>query len=176
MKHLKSTFVGLLALTAASDAFAQGPPGPPPMGGGLPAPPMGVAYRVFRAVACRVSRAWPTESPGGWPHGRQVTGSLAGRGTLYPGSRPRGKCLREYRGMTLPDDSNIKRCRSRSDCRARLATRTRPVAVVRPLAAFFNLDQRQKLKRVRSCLARPCCSESRHLAPAVPVSPTTPRR
>jgi len=29
MKHLKLTFVGLLALTAAaSDAFAQGPPGP----------------------------------------------------------------------------------------------------------------------------------------------------
>ena len=56
MKHLKLTFVGLLALTAAaSDAFAQGPPGPPPgvppmggppiggppIGGGLPAPPMG---------------------------------------------------------------------------------------------------------------------------------------
>jgi hypothetical protein len=40
MKHLKSTFVGLLASTAASDAFAQGLP-PPPMGGGLPAPPMG---------------------------------------------------------------------------------------------------------------------------------------
>lgn len=28
MKHLKSTFVGLLALMAASDAFAQGQPGP----------------------------------------------------------------------------------------------------------------------------------------------------
>ena len=46
MKHLKLTFVGLLALTsAASDAFAFGPPGPPiggpPMGGGLPRPPMG---------------------------------------------------------------------------------------------------------------------------------------
>ena len=41
MKHLKSTFVGVLALTAAaSDAFAQGLP-PPPMGGSLPAPPMG---------------------------------------------------------------------------------------------------------------------------------------
>ena len=34
MKHLKLTFVGLLALTvAASGAFAQGPP-PPSMGGG----------------------------------------------------------------------------------------------------------------------------------------------
>ena len=38
MKHLKLTFVGLLAITsAASDAFAFGPPPPPPMGG----PPMG---------------------------------------------------------------------------------------------------------------------------------------
>ena len=42
MKYLKSTFVGLLALTAASsNAFAFGPPGPP--AGGPPAggPPMG---------------------------------------------------------------------------------------------------------------------------------------
>ena len=42
MKHLKLTFVGLLALTAAApDAFAFGPPGPPRCGGSLPAPPMG---------------------------------------------------------------------------------------------------------------------------------------
>jgi hypothetical protein len=47
MKHLKSTFVGLLALTAALDAFAQGLP-PPPMGGGLPAPPMGCGRRRYR--------------------------------------------------------------------------------------------------------------------------------
>jgi hypothetical protein len=41
MEHLKLTFVGRLALTAAaSHAFAQGPP-PPPIGGGLTAPPMG---------------------------------------------------------------------------------------------------------------------------------------
>ena len=42
MKHLKLTFVGRLAVTAATpDAFAFGAPGPTPMGGGLPAPPMG---------------------------------------------------------------------------------------------------------------------------------------
>ena len=42
MKHLKLTFVGRLALTAAApDAFAFDPPGPPPMGGGVPTPPMG---------------------------------------------------------------------------------------------------------------------------------------
>src|ERR1700719_4345284 len=42
MKHLKLTFVGLLALTvAASDAFAQGPPGPPPDGPPMGGPPMG---------------------------------------------------------------------------------------------------------------------------------------
>ena len=52
MNHLKSTFVGLLALTAASsDAFAFGPPGPPPggppMGGGLPGLPMGGGLAGF---------------------------------------------------------------------------------------------------------------------------------
>jgi hypothetical protein len=42
MKHLKLTVVGLLALTtAASGAFAFGPPPHPPMGGGLPRFPMG---------------------------------------------------------------------------------------------------------------------------------------
>jgi hypothetical protein len=41
MKHLKSTFADLLALTAAaSDAFAVGRP-PAPIGGGVPAPPTG---------------------------------------------------------------------------------------------------------------------------------------
>ena len=49
MKHLKLTFVGLLALTAASDAFAQGPPG---------LRRWAVACRVSRAAAHRVSR-WP---------------------------------------------------------------------------------------------------------------------
>jgi hypothetical protein len=42
MKHVKSTFVGLLVLTAAaSDAFAFGPPGPPPGGPPMGGPPMG---------------------------------------------------------------------------------------------------------------------------------------
>jgi hypothetical protein len=65
MKHLKLTFVGLLALTsAASDAFAFGPPGPPmggpPMGGGLPmggwpaASPDGRPVGSLRRAACRV--------------------------------------------------------------------------------------------------------------------------
>ena len=69
MKHLKSTFVGLLALTAASDAFAQGPPGPPPMGGGLPAPPMG-----------------------GGPPGLPMAGGLPGLpgGGVLPGGPPMG--------------------------------------------------------------------------------------
>jgi hypothetical protein len=51
MKHLKLTVVGLLALTtAASDAFAFGPPGPP-MGGGLPHLPMGGGGPVGNIVA-----------------------------------------------------------------------------------------------------------------------------
>ena len=42
MKKLKFTCVGLLAVAAVvQGAFAQLPPGPPPIGGGLPAPPMG---------------------------------------------------------------------------------------------------------------------------------------
>ena len=69
MKHLKLTFVGLLALTAAaSDAFAQGPPGPR-RGPRREARQWEarqweacrrsvVAYRVCRAVAHPVSR-WP---------------------------------------------------------------------------------------------------------------------
>ena len=73
MKHLKLTFVGLLALTAAaSDAFAQGPPGPR-RGPRREARQWEArqwvarrweacrrsvaAYRVCRAVAHRVSRA-----------------------------------------------------------------------------------------------------------------------
>ena len=55
MKHLKLTVLGLLALTtAASDAFAFGPPGPPPhlpMGGGLPRPRLVVICRVCRWAA-----------------------------------------------------------------------------------------------------------------------------
>ena len=54
MKHLKLTFVGLLALTAAApDAFAFGPPGPTPMGGGLPAPPMGGRSSVRPNIGVR---------------------------------------------------------------------------------------------------------------------------
>jgi hypothetical protein len=54
MKHLKLTFVGLLAPTAAApDAFAFGPPGPPPMGGGLPAPPMGGRSSVRPNIGVR---------------------------------------------------------------------------------------------------------------------------
>src|ERR1700730_4731383 len=42
MRHLKLTVVGLLALTAAApDAFAFGPPGPPPGGPPMGGPPMG---------------------------------------------------------------------------------------------------------------------------------------
>jgi len=52
MKHLKSTFVGLLALTAASDAFAFGPPGPLPMGGGLPAPQWAAAAALGQISVC----------------------------------------------------------------------------------------------------------------------------
>ena len=72
MKHLKLTFVGLLALTAAaSDAFAQGPPGPPPGGPPMGGPPMGglrrwvAAYRVCRAVAHPVSQVarWAAAYP-----------------------------------------------------------------------------------------------------------------
>ena len=54
MKHLKLTFVGLLALPAAApDAFAFGPPGPPPMGGGLPALPMGGGSSVRPNIGVR---------------------------------------------------------------------------------------------------------------------------
>ena len=87
MKHLKLTFVGLLALTAAaSDAFAFGPPGPaagrpadgwppmgglPPMGGGLPELP--VARRPAGSqwpVAYRVSGRWPPGVPRHGPGGQ----------------------------------------------------------------------------------------------------------
>jgi hypothetical protein len=52
MKHLKLTFVGLLALTAAApDAFAFGPP--PPTGGGLPAPPRGGRSSVSPNIGVR---------------------------------------------------------------------------------------------------------------------------
>ena len=82
MKHLKLTFVGLLAVAAAApDAFAFGPPGPPPIGGGLPAPPMGGG---LPAPDGRLS----TGPPGRWTR-RQRRG------------RPRGKCLRECRGRPL---------------------------------------------------------------------------
>jgi hypothetical protein len=54
MKHLKLTFVGRLASTAAApDAFAVGPPGPSPMGGGLPAPPMGGRNSVRPNIGVR---------------------------------------------------------------------------------------------------------------------------
>jgi hypothetical protein len=54
MKHLKLTFVGLLAQPAAAPhAFAFGPPGPPPMGGGLPAPPMGGRSSVRPNIGVR---------------------------------------------------------------------------------------------------------------------------
>jgi hypothetical protein len=54
MKHLKLTFVGRLAGTAAApDAFAFGAPGPTPMGGGLPALPMGGRSRVRPNIGVR---------------------------------------------------------------------------------------------------------------------------
>jgi hypothetical protein len=80
MKHLKLTVVGLLALaSAASDAFAFGPPGPPmggpphlpmggapPFGGGLPRLPMGGGgHPVPREIPSGMSRRAPQEiSPG----------------------------------------------------------------------------------------------------------------
>ena len=90
MKHLKLTFVGLLALAAAtSDAFAQGSPGPPPMGG----PPMGEPDGAASGAAGNVA------GPG--LRGSVASGNVGGGAnfTVFRGGRDYGSGA-GYRGSS----------------------------------------------------------------------------
>jgi hypothetical protein len=62
MKHLKLTFVGLLALNAAaSGAFAQGPPGPPP--GGPPIDLRSTCNHAYLVLRYTLQHRYELDSP-----------------------------------------------------------------------------------------------------------------
>ena len=115
MKHLKLTFVGLLAFTAAASvAFAQGPP-PPSMGGGPGDAASGAAGNVA-APGLGGNVASGNVVGGSLTSGGNVTGD---RGTLessdnvtvFRGSRDNGS------GVRLPRLGRVcgrRHCRSRS--------------------------------------------------------------